>query len=204
MNYKELLENLGLVEGVDFTLTESSFEMVIKSRQVEQSIEHPSVVEIPAVLDEQGNEISPLVPAVEAYTETILVEESYTEPRPSAEVLEQLHKQLEVAKSDIAMLIEEYLKDKSDLRDSENDSINIVNNQIHTWNFTNILQPTLDELFNLIPSVQVSKNTQDILAEIVELEKQITPRKVREALLSNNYTFIQTIENQITALREQL
>lgn len=204
MNYKAVLEHLGLVEGIDFTLTSTSFRMKSKTRQIEQQIEHPAVVEIPAVMDEQGNEISPLIPALPAYFETILVEESYTEPRPSAETLGLIHKQLEVAKIDVIMLIEEYLKDKANLKDSENDSINIVNNQIHTWNFANISQPTLDQLFSLIPSLEASKNIKDILSEILELEAQITPRKIREALLTNDYIFIQTIENQIAALREQL
>lgn len=52
---------------------------------------------------------------------------------------------------DIQLLINEYLKDKADLRDAENDSLNIVDNQIFSWNFTNILQPTKEELEALIP-----------------------------------------------------
>lgn len=47
---------------------------------------------------------------------------------------------------DIALCINEYLKDKQELRDLVNDSINIVDNQIYSWNFTNIPQPTKEEL----------------------------------------------------------
>ena len=40
--------------------------------------------------------------------------------------------------------------------------------------------------------------------QIASLEKQITPRRIREALLSNDKSFIQDIDNQITTLRNQL
>jgi hypothetical protein len=47
---------------------------------------------------------------------------------------------------DIALCINEYLKDKGSLRDKLNDTINIVDNVIVEWNFANIPQPTNDEL----------------------------------------------------------
>lgn len=47
---------------------------------------------------------------------------------------------------DIALCINEYLKDKGPLRDPINDTINIVDNTIVSWTFTNIPQPTDAEL----------------------------------------------------------
>ena len=42
------------------------------------------------------------------------------------------------------------------------------------------------------------------LIQIQELESQITPRRIREAIVTQDYTFIQGIETQITNLRNQL
>ena len=44
----------------------------------------------------------------------------------------------------------------------------------------------------------------EILRQIEELEKQITPRRYREAILSGDHSFIESVNNQIQALREQL
>ena len=43
-----------------------------------------------------------------------------------------------------------------------------------------------------------------IKGQIQNLENQITPRRIREAIVTQDYTFIQDIENQITTLRNQL
>jgi hypothetical protein len=40
------------------------------------------------------------------------------------------------------------------------------------------------------------------ITAIVELEVQITPRRLREALLTGDNSFIKNIEDQIAALRE--
>lgn len=56
---------------------------------------------------------------------------------------------------DIALCINEYLKDKSEMRDIQNDYLNIVDGQIHTWAFANIQQPTQEELENIWSSLQV-------------------------------------------------
>lgn len=40
--------------------------------------------------------------------------------------------------------------------------------------------------------------------QIIALESQITPRRIREALLSGDHSFIESIEAQIAALRSQL
>lgn len=39
---------------------------------------------------------------------------------------------------------------------------------------------------------------------IEELEKSITPRRLREAILSNDFTFINNVNTEIEALRNQL
>jgi hypothetical protein len=63
---------------------------------------------------------------------------------------------------DIALLVNEYLKGKEDLRDFENDSLNIVDNQIIEWSFANIPQPSMEELEALQESVQ-SKMDQEAI-----------------------------------------
>lgn len=47
-------------------------------------------------------------------------------------------------------------------------------------------------------AIDVKKN------QIATLEAQVTPRRIREALISGNNTFIEGIEAQITTLRNQL
>jgi hypothetical protein len=63
---------------------------------------------------------------------------------------------------DIVLLVNEYLKEKEDLRDLENDSLNIVDNQIMEWSFSNIPQPSMEELEALQESVQ-SKMDQEAI-----------------------------------------
>lgn len=55
---------------------------------------------------------------------------------------------------EIQLLINEYLKDKAKLRDIENDSLNVADNQIVSWNFKNIKQPTTEELEALVEAVK--------------------------------------------------
>ena len=43
-----------------------------------------------------------------------------------------------------------------------------------------------------------------IRLQIIALESQITPRRIREALLSGDHSFIESIESQIAVLRNQL
>lgn len=138
MMYKKVLEKLGLVENVDFALTAESFEMLPKQVEVEIS---------PAVLDEEGNVVSPAVTEMQ----------SFTPEAPSVEVLEATWKEIQLDEADLPLLIEEFLSDKAHLRDQEEDSINIVNKRIYSWSFKNIPQPTNDELVALIPVVQAKQ-----------------------------------------------
>jgi hypothetical protein len=151
---------LPLLENIDYTIASGELLPLPKIRQVEQIIHHEAIAEvvgvpahgiIPAEFDAQGVEISPAQPAQEeilavapvaAYDEVILVDEEYFEVLPSMQ---------EVKLScieDVALAIEEYLADKAELRDPENDSINIVDGRIHSFNFTNIPQPSVDELYD--------------------------------------------------------
>lgn len=55
---------------------------------------------------------------------------------------------------DIALCINEFLKGKEEFRDIQNDYLNIVDGQIHTWAFANIQQPTSEELEAIWVSLQ--------------------------------------------------
>jgi hypothetical protein len=203
MNILKVLQKLNLTENIDFVLTESSFAMLPKIRQVSQVIDHDAVAEIPAVLDGEV-EITPAIPAVEAYSETVLVDEEYVPEAPSLQQLEAADIEVQLDENDIALLISEYLIGKDALRDPENDSINIVNNRIHSFTFTNIPQPSVSELLALIPAVQ-AKNTRDgKLKQIADLEALVTPRRVRDAVLSGDNSFIQNIDDQVQAIRVTL
>ena len=203
MNILKVLQKLNLIENIDFVLTESSFAMLPKIRQVSQVIDHDAVAEIPAVFDGEV-EITPAIPAVEAYSETILVDEEYVPEAPSLQQMEAADIEVQLDESDVTLLISEYLIGKDALRDPENDSINIVNNRIHSFTFTNIPQPSVSELLALIPVVQ-AKNTRDgKLKQIADLEALVTPRRVRDAVLSGDNSFIQNIDDQVQAIRVTL
>jgi uncharacterized hydantoinase/oxoprolinase family protein len=106
--------------------------------------------------------------------------------------------------TDISLLIEEYLKDKTALRDTENDSINIVNNQIVDWRFARIPCPTAEELAACEVMVQAKQAKEAILKQIAELEASVTSRRIREAVISGNNSFIVSVDSQIAVLRASL
>lgn len=105
---------------------------------------------------------------------------------------------------DIAVLITEYLADKSALRDVENDSLNIVDNQIVSWNFANIPIPTAEDLAACEAAVLAKQAKAEKLAQIAALEAQVTSRILREAVLSGDNSFIADIDAQIAAIRATL
>ena len=183
MDYKKILEKYGFIEGKDFSLTENSFIMLEQSMMIQSVINHPAIEatydeegneltpyipaydepefithpEVPAVLDEQGNEITPAIPA---WQEPKMVEEFFTLTAPEQGVLEEMWKHIQLEENDIVLLINKFLEGKDHLR-TEEDSINIVNGHIYTWDYKNISQPTVDELLALIPIVteeQIKKN----------------------------------------------
>lgn len=70
----------------------------------------------------------------------------------------------------------------------------------------------IEAVYETVPSeftieiVDISSEIEreDKLKQIRELESQITPRRMREAMLYNDFSFIQEVNSQIEALRQQL
>lgn len=158
MNTQQLL--LPFIENIDYKLEAGEIIPLPKVRKAVQIISHPEMQAvprqqghgiIPATFDANGNELTPMIPAQEhidgvefqpAYEEKIEVDETYFENVPSMASLKAF------AIKDMALAVSEYLSDKDSLRDPEEDSINIVNNSIYSWNFKNVPQPSIDELFD--------------------------------------------------------
>lgn len=66
-------------------------------------------------------------------------------------------------------------------------------------------QITDDEARAMLSALTPKATEADvILRQIAELESHQTPRRIREALLSGDHSFIESIEAQIAALRSQL
>jgi len=179
MNYKKVLEKLGLVENVDFALTAESFSMLVKTREVEIS---------PAVYDEEGNLIS----------EAVTGQEPYTPDAPTPEVIQDTWNEILVDEFQIQELIEKYLEDKALLRDPENDSINIVNNRIYSWGFANIPVPTLGDLAAITTNYRQEKIKKDRIANKI-LIGQITDKACNDA-----FTYIQgaNVDRNLTSAQK--
>jgi restriction endonuclease Mrr len=220
MNIQLLL--LPLIENIDYSIVNNELVAIAKIRTVIQVISHAEVAAIavqeaheiiPATFDVSGNELTPMIPAQEAiagvafqaaYDEEIEVDETYFENVPSMEQVVAAYIESKLDENDIAILITEYLIGKESLRDLENDSLNIVNNRIHRFSFTNIPQPTSSELVALIPAVQSKNSRKAKLEAIAVLEASLTNRRLREAVLSGDNSFINSVELQINAIRETL
>lgn len=227
MNYKKVLEKLGFIEGKDFTLNLVSFDMLQQSRMIPQIIHHPEVAAtfdldgvteltpfiaaydeqvmihhplVPAVLDIDG--ITIITPEVAAYDEISLVEEFFTLTAPTQEVLDLTWKQVQVCEEDISLLINEYLLGKELLRDYENDSLNTVGNNIYSWNFTNVPQPTIDDLVVLIAPMKVRLAKEALVKGLKESGKK--DREMCENVLNLiggfNHTRVLT-NDQITQMQ---
>lgn len=195
MDYKKVLELLGLIEGVDFALTETSFDMLPKIRQVStgEFIHHdaiPAVYEdveispaIEATYDEEQNELTPAIPAVienrlvshemAAWDEEIFEDETYTPDAPSQEVLDLAWEDVQLKSVDMADLVNAYLADKTQLKDIANDCVNIVEGLIYSWSYTNIPQPTKAQLLALIPIVNAAKLTRQAIESTAAVGAQI-------------------------------
>jgi len=102
-------------------------------------------------------------------------------------------------------LIALYLEDKQHLT-TESDSYNVVDGNIYTWNFANIPMPTAEDLAACEASVLAKQAKESKLAQIAELEAQITSRRLRECMLgvAESIAFIQYIEQQIKQIRDSL
>ena len=70
----------------------------------------------------------------------------------------------------------------------------------------------IEAVYETIPSeftVEIEDISSEIerqnkLKQISDLESQITPRRMREAMLSNDFSFIESIESQIQVIRSSL
>lgn len=60
------------------------------------------------------------------------------------------------------------------------------------------------EVFCEVLPVQVTSSKDTILAEIQELEATVTPRRVREALISGDTSYIKSVDVAVSKLRLQL
>lgn len=64
---------------------------------------------------------------------------------------------------------------------------------------------TDDEARSMLSALLPAPTAAELIRQqIAELESQQTPRRIREALLSGDHSFIESIEAQIAALRTQL
>ena len=169
MDYKKVLERMGFVDNKDFSVAIDglSFSMLQQSRMVNQVIHHPEVLE---VLDVDG--ITVLTPYAAAYDEYPQVAELYTLPTPSNGSMTSIWEQIQVEEADIVLLIEEYLKGKENLRDYGNDSLNIVDNQIYSWSFTNVPQPTVDDFLALINPMKARLAKEALVKSLKEAGKK--------------------------------
>jgi len=141
MNYKKVLEKIGMIEGEDFSLTETSFTMLPKTRRVETS---------PSVLDEQGNIVA----------EAIFTNEQYVPEAPVQAILDNAWELVQIDEVGIEGLIDAYLADKVELRDFEYDNLHINSGQIFNWDFKQIPQPTQTQLVALIPQVNAKRSKE--------------------------------------------
>jgi hypothetical protein len=159
---------LPLVESIDYEIVDNELLALTKIRMVPKIIHHEAIPEIRGEVMEEVdglfklNKDAVIQAGVEAYDETIEVEEEYKEALPSLESVK-----LSLI-DDITLAVGEFLADKKHLVDSENDSINIVDGIIHTFNFKNIEQPNADTLLACYAAA-IAKNNQDIInAEALE------------------------------------
>jgi len=105
---------------------------------------------------------------------------------------------------EIALKISKYLEQFTDQRDPENDSLNIVDNSIYSWSFSNVPMPTEEDLAAAEIAILAEDLRKEKLAAIAELEATVTNRRLREAVLSGDNSFIESVDAQVAAIRETL
>ncbi|MFZ4411514.1 MAG: hypothetical protein ACOYOV_00425 [Bacteroidales bacterium] len=150
---------LPLIENVDYSIQNDELVALPKKRMVPQIIHHEAVAEVLGEVMENVNGLFKLnksaviVAASPAHDETILVEEEYKEMLPDLESVKMS------CIDDLALAISEFLADKQDLVDHENDSINIVDGNLHSFNFKNIPMPKASVLLACYEKA-VARNSQ--------------------------------------------
>lgn len=202
MSITRILSHLRLQENIDYTLDGESIIMLPKTRMVEQVIEHDAVAE---QLDEEGNVI---VEAQEAYTETVMVEESYTPAAPSEQELERAELELRVADlGDVMELVGEYLKGYEAGEDEsinpEAFSIAHINDPTSSFWRMNIAKPTLAQLealrADLDPRKVAMAESAAALKYLAETDYKVL-RHIRQKALGQQLTLTEeeylTLEQQ--------
>lgn len=178
MNIKRILEHLGLQEDVDFQLENDSFIMLPQTRMVEQLIEHEATEE------------------EEAYTETVMVEETYTPDAPSQDQLDKAELELRVADlGDIMELVGEYLKDHvagdDESINPEAFSLAHINDPNSSFWRMSIAKPTLEQLealrADLDPRKAAQAESDAALKFLAETDYKVL-RHIRQKALGQQLT----------------
>lgn len=164
MNILKTLIKMGLVENVDFELTDDDFTMLEKSKE---ELEKVFVEEVEEVLDVDGSILIPHVSAHYEYNTKIVL---FTPDNPSLELMKKAWLEVQIEESDIVYLVSLYLRtfDES-LIDIDNDSYNIFNGKIARWSFKNIPMPTNEELVALIGVVKEAKERDERLNKRMQI-----------------------------------
>lgn len=143
MQLDKKLQHLGF-QPTDYTIVGDDFIMTPKFQDVQVS---------PAVFDEEGELVS----------EAVIEQVDVTPAKPTEEQLQAAYEEVQLKECDIALLIEEYVKNCE--RDPENDCINIVDGLLHSFSFTHIVKPTNAQLLALKSAAEVKSSQEQINKE---------------------------------------
>lgn len=86
--------------------------------------------------------------------------------KPSPEQLQAAWEEVQLKECDIALLVNEYVKDAQ--RDPENDCLNIVDGLLHSFTFTHIAKPTNAQLLALKSVVEAKVSQEEINAAAIK------------------------------------
>jgi len=188
----ELLTQKGFVQGVDYSYENGVLTALERTRDVEQIIYHE---EVPEVLGAEGDVVEPAIPA---YEEVIIVQETYLVQIPS---LEELKREL-VEQNDPALLISEYLKDK-EVTDDDSLNIDLFLKGQGGWRFQNVPAPSIDELYDLIVPVKEATEKERVKQERIAVGKRDRQKceTALDLIAGFNRERVLTIE-QITQLQQ--
>lgn len=155
---QNLLTEKGFTEGVDYSYSNDTLTILPQTKTTTEIVHHEATAERPA------------------YDEEVTTTETWYADVPT---LESIKSEL-VGEYDVAILVNEYLKDKKALLDEE-DCINISEGNIVGWSFKNIPAPTMAQLFALRTTHAQADLKEKTLKE--KLEKGKKAREVCESVL---------------------
>lgn len=127
----------------------------------------------------------------------------YIPDPPSSLELERAFLEISIKENNINLLIQEFLLDKDNLKDY-NDNYNISNGLIVNWDFKNIPCPSYSELLSYKQKVDNDLFNLSQIKKIIELESQITTRRLVEAVNNIDNGWLLNLNNEITLLRSTL